>query len=1079
MLHARIAVLVAAFVAVNASAVQIMPEPRDADRAYRAAVGLLHRQLHEPALAEYRAFLEAFPGDERVAEAHYGAAVCLVALDRPSDALPHLDAALAAPAFSLAPDAAYLRAACLSDLGRHADAAAAAVSLVADHPGYARADHAAALAVECFARAGDDAAALSAADLLVQQFPESPLRPRADYHAAAALARRGQDRAAAERFADVRARLSADDPLAPLAALAEARARRRLDEPGEALALLRIAAAAPDAVVRAQALLARAQIERESARPTEALSSLDQLRRAGPDVTLALAADLERARVLIDLSRPEDAARVIASLDAAGDPALAPEIEFWAARCERLLSRPGAAAARLAAALDRYPDAPSASHLRLERAAALSEAGEHALALDEYERVAQAVRDRPDASLAADALAGRAAALHALARFDDAADASREFLRLHPSSARRAPVALILAESTLATGDHARAAELFAQFAGAHAGDPRAPHARLQQARCLARLGRSADAARLLEPLAALDEPAVAAPAAAELAALAFAAEDWPAAERWSARRLALDPAAVPPADRLRHALAVQRQGRTDDAARLFEPIARDASDPAVARHARFELAQCLLLAGDPGRAGAIFREIADAPGAATDELWLAATRHLAALDAAAGRPDDAQRRWAALAAAARSPADAAAATLERARLLLAAGRHDDALDALDSALEHLPPGPDADSALACRAIALARIDRRDDALHALDDLLSRDRTLPAELRDLARLERARLLEAAPDPASADAAVRAYADLLETSRDPRIEAFAALRLAERALGDPRHDDAATLAARAADAARDLPASDSAPIAARAAYVRAVCLAAASDHAGAAELLRAVVRDAADPALLRAARLQLGESLLRAGSPAPAADILSALLDDPESADLHRVALLLLGEAHAAAHRWPASEQAFQRFIDRFGPSDDAWFHAAFGAAWARENDGRLLPAIDAYRAVAERHDGPTAARAQFQIGECLFALSRHADALAEFLKVDILFPPSEWTAPALYEAARCLVALHRPDEAARQFSEVISRFPASHWAALAARELDSARPDALPGSAGGSAGPAPATPEAPTRSQPR
>ena len=96
----------------------------------------------------------------------------------------------------------------------------------------------------------------------------------------------------------------------------------------------------------------------------------------------------------------------------------------------------------------------------------------------------------------------------------------------------------------------------------------------------------------------------------------------------------------------------------------------------------------------------------------------------------------------------------------------------------------------------------------------------------------------------------------------------------------------------------------------------------------------------------------------------------------------------------------------------------------------------------------------------TAARAQFQIGECLFAQRRHEEAVREFLKVDILYAYPEWSAAALYEAGRCLAQLEKPEEARRQFQQVTDRFKDTEWANLAARQLTNppAAPPSVPGS---------------------
>jgi TolA-binding protein len=165
-------------------------------------------------------------------------------------------------------------------------------------------------------------------------------------------------------------------------------------------------------------------------------------------------------------------------------------------------------------------------------------------------------------------------------------------------------------------------------------------------------------------------------------------------------------------------------------------------------------------------------------------------------------------------------------------------------------------------------------------------------------------------------------------------------------------------------------------------------------------------------------------------------------------------------LLCLGEALGAAQQWDKSLTAFERYLKEFADSE-LWFQARFGAAWALENQGRQAEAIGAYREVVSRHKGPTAARAQFQIGECLFAQKRHDDAVRELLKVDILYDYPEWSAAALYEAGRCLTQLDKPDEARRQFQQVTERFKDTEWASLAARQLKDTAAAPPPGSAAG------------------
>src|SRR5690606_8069568 len=103
--------------------------------------------------------------------------------------------------------------------------------------------------------------------------------------------------------------------------------------------------------------------------------------------------------------------------------------------------------------------------------------------------------------------------------------------------------------------------------------------------------------------------------------------------------------------------------------------------------------------------------------------------------------------------------------------------------------------------------------------------------------------------------------------------------------------------------------------------------------------------------------------------------------------------------------------------------------------------------GRHAEAIESYRRVTDSHTGATAARAQFQIGECLFAMKRLDEAIRELLKVDILYQQSEWSAASLYEAGRCFEEQGRRGEAREQYEQVVNRFGESPWAGLARERM--------------------------------
>ncbi|UCD76022.1 MAG: tetratricopeptide repeat protein, partial [Phycisphaerales bacterium] len=207
-------------------------------------------------------------------------------------------------------------------------------------------------------------------------------------------------------------------------------------------------------------------------------------------------------------------------------------------------------------------------------------------------------------------------------------------------------------------------------------------------------------------------------------------------------------------------------------------------------------------------------------------------------------------------------------------------------------------------------------------------------------------------------------------------------------------------------------------------------------------------------------LIASASLLCGEALYRTGAHQQAATHLRRVVDEHGDDGACDPALLRLGECLAALQLWPGSEAAFAEYLRRFGDSE-LWFQAQFGVGWAMENQGRFDEAIAEYRKVIDRHSGPTAARAQFQIGECLYAGRQFEDAARELLKVDILYACPEWSAAALYEAGRCFEELGRPHEAAAQYERLQEEHGKTRWAELAGERLLSLQPAPLPGRADG------------------
>jgi TolA-binding protein len=348
-------------------------------------------------------------------------------------------------------------------------------------------------------------------------------------------------------------------------------------------------------------------------------------------------------------------------------------------------------------------------------------------------------------------------------------------------------------------------------------------------------------------------------------------------------------------------------------------------------------------------------------------------------------------------------------------------------------------------------AIAVARQEHFEDALQLIErcnaDQL--DPTLASALLyeqawSLHRLKRD------------EEAAKAYRQLLARESVGSLRLHALLELAGIEIEARRHKAAAELLRRlhtlleqpSADAPRDLRE--------QAIYSLAVCEFELQRFSEAADLFTRLLDEFPDSELIASASYFCGEALFRLERHERAVAHLSRVVDDFPADPAYSAALLRLGESLSVLQRWARAERTFSRFLERF-PDSDQCFQAQFGLGWTRENQQRYDEAIDAYRKVVDEHEGPTAARAQFQIGECLFAKNEYEDAAGELLKVDILYAYPEWSAAALYEAGRCFEKLAKHIEARQQFKQVTEKYADTNWGRLAAQRLDANMSGSIPG----------------------
>ncbi|MBT8486172.1 MAG: tetratricopeptide repeat protein, partial [Phycisphaerae bacterium] len=933
---------------------------------------------------------------------------------------------------------------CHLRLGAPTDAVGPLERVLADHADHDLADDAAALLAEAHYAAGAFKNVAAPVQRLARTWPDSPRRERAELLLALSSVALGDDQAAARQLASIRRAF----PRGVYADETELLLAQCLDRAGGLDAAVkqyqRVIEHGRDAFVpEARYGLASLQYRRGNLTPAAAL--LDALLKQTPAHGRAAEAQLLRGRIDFDEDRLDEARRRFDAL-LAGDLGPLDEAAYWRAKCDLAGGKPRAAATRLAATIKRHPDSPLLAEMRYDAAVALIRADAAGDALTALERFRTTHADH---ALAPEAAYLAVAALHELARYEECGVACEAFLDAYPAHARADEVAFLHAESAYLDDDLPTAAQLYAAHRSTRPQSPHRERVAFRLGVVLHQLGRDDEAVPLLVAIA--ESPTLDAafrPALLALGDLHFQRGEWDKARVRLTAYLEADetPAAADDA-MLKLGLCHQRLEDPEAALTVFDALLEDAPDSRHHAHAQFERGQTLVTLDRNEDAVTAFetllREHPDA------EFAAAAFDHLGALAFAAGDHATAAEHYRAAAARSTDPSRVALAQLQRGRALSAEAAHGPAADVLTALLETHPDADCADEARAYLAIALSRSERPAEALAAIGGLeRGALETLPPELQTAVRYEKAWTLRGLER--KADAAV-AYRRLIEHAPNDPLSQHARLELAELERDAGRDGEAATQL-------RALLAGDRppAPLRSEALYRLGAAEFTRTRHEPAVEAFETFIADYPEHELVPSARLLCGEALFHLGRHERALTHLAAIPRSSTDAETVGASLLRRGECHAALQQWAKSAAMFETYLKQF-PKADLWFQARFGAGWALENQDKRAEAITAYRDVVARHQGPTAARAQFQIGECLFADERHQEAVAELLKVDILYAYPEWSAAALYEAGRCFRALSDPVAARKQFEQVTRDHAETNWARLAARQLEELGRAALPG----------------------
>jgi TolA-binding protein len=1008
----------------------------DAARGLDAANGLLNRGLFDLAETEYRGVLAGTSDAAQEQSARYGLGVCLYRLNRHADAATELQKVVACDGFAYTAEALVLYGRCLLVLNRPADAAEAFARVLREYGAHELAATAAAGRVEALYRSGDIAGCASAAAEAGGRV-EGQLRCRVQYfQALAAVA--GSNHSAA---ADVLTVLIAGEPDAAL--LGQARmllgeCRAALGAPEEALELFTAVIADGPAELQPAARMASADTLYRLARYAEAEAHLQSVLTA--EVDPRLRAEALRLRAHLRLAAEQHSAALddfeaARALDAAGDDL------YWIAKCQLRLGEPVKAAALFAEYVRANPESPFAAEALYDLAVAQVESSQFAAAgatLGQFrERFAQHT------------LAPAALHLAAAAAYRDGDDAAceafcRDFLQRYPEHELAGDTLLLAIDGGQRAQRWTDVIAAGAAFAERFATDSRAADARYHAGLAACRLERFAEAEQFFSELLFAGElPQRFAPAALALGDVFFQRQEWERAEQWLSRFLTGGNEIASADDALlKRGIARARLQRYDGAVQDFDALLRRWPDSLHVSRAQLERGQALLQLGQTESASAAFARA----GAETSNTELAAlaSNQQALLAMQAADHAQAAAHFSRVIETTTNDDLRGEALFQRGQCLLASGDARAADADFAALLERQPAHARSAAARAWRIVALARQNQPQAALDAYAQVQ------PADLLALDGATRAALLHerawALRETDRAADASRAYAEVLALSdAPPDLRAHAALAAAEIDISVQ-----GCAAGRGALAelisTSGVESTVPAPVRERALYRLGLCAIAAQQWQDAAQLLEGLLSEYAGSEYAASALIQCGQANLRLGHHERALERLERAVREYGADAAVEIAPLSIGECLAGLQRWPQSERAFADFLDRH-PEHPRRFEAWFGVGWAREHQNRYAEAISAYRAVVDNHQGPTAARAQFQIGECLFAQNEYDAAARELLKVDILYDYPEWNAAALFEAGRCFERLGRAADAGTQYAAVVERFGDSEWARAAAQKL--------------------------------
>ncbi|HEY1784928.1 MAG TPA: tetratricopeptide repeat protein [Pirellulales bacterium] len=226
-------------------------------------------------------------------------------------------------------------------------------------------------------------------------------------------------------------------------------------------------------------------------------------------------------------------------------------------------------------------------------------------------------------------------------------------------------------------------------------------------------------------------------------------------------------------------------------------------------------------------------------------------------------------------------------------------------------------------------------------------------------------------------------------------------------------------------------------------------------------------LERLARECPDSPLVLAAKFWQAEASYRQREYARAQDEFAQLEGQTAGRTEKWLAMIPLRQAQSLGqqNRWAEALEIANRIATEY-PQFEEQYEADYVIGRALASQGEFAAAREAYGRVIRSTTGAkteTAAMAQWMIGETFFHQESFDEAVAAYLRVEILYDWPRWQAGALLQAAKCQELLGQHKQAIETYDRLIKTYPDSEFTEEAKRRLRVAQQHQTPPAAKGSA----------------